>query len=54
MSKTTAEDLATCRRIEEMPKPTKKKFNIKKFLKQARKVRKTFTQDEIDNLMRRS
>ena len=34
------------------PKPTKKKFNIKKFVKAARKVRKTFTDEEIAKFQR--
>ena len=36
-----------------LPTPTKKKFNIKKFVKLAKKVRKTFTQEEIDKFQKR-
>ena len=36
-----------------LPKPTKKKFNIKKFVKAAKKVRKTFTDEEIAKFQKR-
>jgi hypothetical protein len=32
--------------MNKLPKPKKKKINIKKFVKQARKVRKIFKEEE--------